>query len=32
MISVARYANHLAANTVGNEHNIDNSAYCLGAE
>ena len=32
MISVAEYTNHLAANTMGNEYIIDNSAYCLGAE
>ena len=32
MISVAEYTNHLAVNTVGNEHTIGNSAYCLGAE
>ena len=32
MISVAGYANHLAANIVDNEHTIGNSAYCLGAE
>ena len=32
MIGVAGYTNHLAVNTVGNEHSIGNSAYCLGAE